>query len=87
MVKETLAGLKTQLAEKQKEIDELKDKVIEILPDKPTCDQCGNELAIGDDVYEIDGKFIHGDCLSDWAEGQGEYHEVTYEWLIDNSDN
>lgn len=32
-----------------------------------TCDHCGGEIYEGEEFYDIDGEFIHEDCLHDWA--------------------
>ena len=31
------------------------------------CFNCGEELAEGDDHYDIEGVLLHEDCLHDWA--------------------
>ena len=32
------------------------------------CDHCGGEIYEGETYYEIDGQYIHEDCLRDFAE-------------------
>ena len=31
------------------------------------CDQCGGEIYVGEEYYDIDGDLIHEDCLCDYA--------------------
>lgn len=32
------------------------------------CDHCGGEIYEGEEYYDIDGQYIHEDCLRDFAE-------------------
>ncbi len=32
-----------------------------------TCEYCGNNIVVGDDYYEYNGKYYHEDCFADCA--------------------
>ncbi len=40
------------------------------------CYQCGNEIYIGDDYYDLDGRDIHEDCIEDYLASKKKIAEV-----------